>query len=190
MSFKIKPIDEDSLNRKLEKETKSKKFPKCFKTKVRISKVNMKVMKNWILEEVDKLLKDDDIVVDYLYELLIAEDEPDIKLIHLQMVDFLGEKDAIEFCTRLWDLLISGSNDKDGIPKELIEEKKKEVERKTQANSSRVSERDEAVDTDKRGRELPPRKTNYNRSQYNADKRTRSPTRERKTNEKLYRERF
>ncbi|CAH2351258.1 hypothetical protein CLIB1423_03S02212 [[Candida] railenensis] len=193
MSFKINQVDQDHIDRKLQKDSKSKKFPKIFKTKVNVSKVNMKVIKNWISEEIDSILKDDDIVVDYLYELLIVEEEPNIKQIHLQMIDFLGEEEALKFCSKLWGLLISGSQDEDGIPKELIEEKRKQM--------MKGRGRDREIE---KGRNLPvekavtpavvaPTKTNYNRSSYNASNRTKSPERRRGvTNyrERDYRENF
>lgn len=197
MSFKVNQVDQDFLDGKLRKDSKSKKFPKVFKIKVDISKVNMKVMKNWITAELDKILKDDDIVVDYLYELLVAENEPNIKQIHLQMIDFLGEEESLTFCKKLWELLIGGSQDEGGIAKELIEEKRKEIvkgrgrERDVRSvgevSAKHATENDSVETTPE-----PRKRTNYNRSANSNSNRTRSPERRLKTNyrERDYRESF
>lgn len=193
MSFKINQVDQDHIDRKLQKDSKSKKFPKIFKTKVNVSKVNMKVIKNWISDEIDSILKDDDIVVDYLYELLIVEEEPNIKQIHLQMIDFLGEEEALKFCSKLWELLISGSQDEDGIPKELIEEKRKEMMKGRGREREIEQERNLPVEKAVTAAAVAPTRTNYNRSLYNASNRTKSPERRRgATNyrERDYRENF
>lgn len=197
MSFKVNQVDQDFLDGKLRKDSKSKKFPKVFKIKVDISKVNMKVMKNWITAELDKILKDDDIVVDYLYELLVAGNEPNIKQIHLQMIDFLGEEESLTFCKKLWELLIGGSQDEGGIAKELIEEKRKEIVKGRgrdrdvrsvgEGNAKHATEKDSVETTPE-----PRKRTNYNRSANSNSNRTRSPERRLKTNyrERDYRESF
>ncbi|CAK7898594.1 hypothetical protein CAAN3_04S01882 [[Candida] anglica] len=170
MSFRIKEADQDVLERKQQKDKQSKKFPKVFKKKVDMSKVNVQVIQRWISVEVDKALPDDDIVADYLGELLVANNEPDVKSIHLQMADFLGDEESLKLCTKLWELLVSAQDDKDGIPQELVEAERIKRNRR-ESRTEIIREKKEEKFEEKRP------KTNYNRSQYNASKRTRSPER-------------
>lgn len=162
MSYKNPGIkSENATLRRSRAEGSLRKDPKSFKKAVSIAKVNFPIMQQWIEDTLHQQLPDDDIVADYVCELLQARDNPDIRSIHVQMSDFLGEKDLMEFCEKLWNALLSAQDDKDGIPRQLIDE------RSTQMDDL---ER-------KRGHNLPDdqpkedKKTNYNRTQYNARKR-------------------
>ncbi|ODV81668.1 PWI domain-containing protein, partial [Suhomyces tanzawaensis NRRL Y-17324] len=155
MSYRVHQIDDDYLERQRKKDKAAVKYPKCFKTAVDISKVNLPVVKEWITDKINEQLPDDDIVIDYLYELLQANgDQPDIRGIQVQLNDFLGQDEARQFCEKLWKLMISAQDDPDGIPAEILEKRKKEyeeLEKKEQvpAKKEQVPEK---------------RKTNYNRS--------------------------
>lgn len=71
-------------------------------------------------------MPDDEIVVGFALELL-EPNEPDIRSIREQLRGFLG-KSTQPFCRRLWELLLSAQEDPQGIPAELIELKRKELE--------------------------------------------------------------
>lgn len=160
------PVDQDAADKKARKAA-SRKLPKIFKQEVAIPDVDMRVMRRWILKELDELLKDDDIVVDYLCELLVAEDAPDVRHIHRQLTEFLGEADSLDFCTRLWTLLVSAARASDGIAPELVAQKLEE-------RTSAADRRERAAP----GRERPQPKTNYNRAPGpTRPPRTRSPSR-------------
>lgn len=158
MSFRLNEVDTEFIDRKSKKDKAGIKFPKIFKRKVLMSKVNSQIAKNWIEEKLKEQLPDDDIVVDYLWELLIVDDSPDIESIYFQMVDFLGEKEAKIYCESMWSMLLSANEDPDGIPKEVLNKRSKDI------NNFNL----ELQETEEPGIQ---RKTNYNRSQYNSDKR-------------------
>lgn len=60
---------------------------------------------------------------------------PNIKEIQLQLQEFLGgsstdekgQNKCLKFCTELWEMLLEAQEDPDGIPPQLIAEKRKEV---------------------------------------------------------------
>lgn len=153
MAYMIKQVDEDFLKSKLkeEKENSTTKLPKIFNKKPsNYSNVKLPKFKPWILEQISKHLPDDDIAIDYIYELLQNYDGvntdggyPDIFGIYHQVTDFLGEEDSLKFCKHLWKLIIDASNEKTGIPKEFQE---KELPKIILPEESR-----------------PRKKTNYNR---------------------------
>lgn len=153
MSYRINEATSEYIDEKLLRAKSSTKGSKVFKTQVDISKVNLDVIKEWINQVISEQLPDDDIVIDYIGELLVADDHPDIVSIQVQLKDFLGEKEAKVFCERLWRLLISAQEDPDGIPAEILQKRREEYE---------------ALEKQQQKQEA---KTNYNRSQYNAGKR-------------------
>ncbi|EMG46407.1 Vacuolar amino acid transporter, putative, partial [Candida maltosa Xu316] len=101
----LDPVDPDFLKKN---QVSNKKSPKIF-------------------DQINKQLPDDDILIDYIYELLDNYDKddsssyPDISDIHTQITDFLGEKESLEFCKQLWTLIIDASKEPNGVPKEFIE---------------------------------------------------------------------
>lgn len=113
-----------------------RKYPKCFKKQVEMAKVNRQVIDRWISKELNRLLPDDDIVVEYTMELL-NEEKPEIKSIQKQLAGFL-EEDCSPFCKSLWELLLSAQDDIDGIPAQLIEEHKKIIEEKEKEKGSKA----------------------------------------------------
>lgn len=146
MSYRVQKVDDEFVSNKIKKDKAGVKYPRKFSKKVSMAKVNFPVVEKWIVDTLNEQLPDDDVVIDYVSELLQAEDQPDIKMIHLQMQDFLGKEQAMKFCETLWDMLLSAQDDPDGILVQLLEQRRKEYE----ANQDR-------------GREERP-KTNYNRS--------------------------
>ncbi|KAK6463790.1 kinase-like domain-containing protein [Scheffersomyces coipomensis] len=167
MSYRVSKVDSDYIERQNLKESSSKKFPKCYKVKVNIGKVNLEVIKEWISKTINEQLEDDDIVIDYIYELLQSgESNPDIKALQLQVQEFLGADEARKFCEKLWNLLISAQDNKDGIPKQILDERQKhkdEVEKFQLEVKKKLAESAKAVES--KAVESLARKTNYNRSQ-------------------------
>jgi serine/arginine repetitive matrix protein 1 len=94
------------------------------KVKVDMSKVNKDIVVDWLLSRLQKVVPDDDIVSGYAVELLKGEIE--YKSIKSQLQGFLGEQ-ASSVCRDLWKLLVSAQEDPLGIPKQLIEEKKRQL---------------------------------------------------------------
>ncbi|CUM46188.1 uncharacterized protein AC631_00003 [Debaryomyces fabryi] len=146
MSYRVQKVDDEFVSNKNKKDKAGVKYPKKFSKKVSMAKVNFSVVEKWIGDTLNEQLPDDDVVIDYVSELLQAEDQPDIKMIHLQMQDFLGKEQAMNFCETLWDMLMSAQDDPDGIPAQLLEQRRKEYE--------------EGQDRDR----VEKPKTNYNRS--------------------------
>lgn len=147
MSYRVQTVNDDFVSNKNKKDKATVKYPKSFSKKLSIEKVSFPVIRKWIEETLGEQLPDDDVVIDYACELLQAEDLPDIKMIYLQMQDFLGKEESMKFCETLWNLLLSAQDDSDGIPKALLEQRQKEYEAQ-----DRTDERDTKP------------KTNYNRS--------------------------
>lgn len=90
--------------------------------KVDISRVNRDVISRWVRDQMNVHLPDDEIVADYLLEMLYADDDgfPNGNEICTQLVDFMGDDAATNFCGELWALLETAQNDADGIPAQFI----------------------------------------------------------------------
>lgn len=127
-----------------QKRLKATKFPPEFDKKVDIQKVNIDLMKKWIANKITTILGDeDDIVVETCYNLieqsqfvsslgrphLHATDrsQPNIKEIQIQLIGFL-DKETQPFCKELWNLMISAQESPVGVPRELLEAKKLELQ--------------------------------------------------------------
>ena len=54
--------------------------------------------------------------------------KPKIKEIQIQLTGFLN-KDTPSFCKELWDLMLSAQDSPMGVPKEMLEAKKAELQR-------------------------------------------------------------
>ncbi|CCE87121.1 Piso0_005660 [Millerozyma farinosa CBS 7064] len=147
MAFRVKQVDEDFVEDRIKSDKSKHKYPKIYRKPVDITKVDMSVMREWIEKRMEEEVPDDDIIADYVCELLMANDEPDIKAIHLQLEEMLGEKATAAFGERLWSLLVSAQDDPDGVPPELVEERRRQLEER-----------------ERRAAESSRKKTNYNRS--------------------------
>lgn len=129
-----------------QKRLKATKFPPEFDKKVDIEKVNVDLMKRWIANKITNILGDeDDIVVETCYNLVeqsqfvstawritrrkqaLTRAQPKIKEIQIQLTGFLG-KDTASFCKELWDLMLSAQDSPMGVPRELLEAKKAELQ--------------------------------------------------------------
>ncbi|KAF8000178.1 hypothetical protein HF325_005107 [Metschnikowia pulcherrima] len=123
-------VDEEKARRKQRKAEE-----RCLNLKVDISKVSMSVIKQWMTEKLAEELPDDDVALEFIYELLVvAENElPDIGAIREQMNDFLGKEKSRDFCVGLWQLLLSAQVSPGGIPQQLVDERKAKFERDEEA---------------------------------------------------------
>lgn len=160
MAYRLNPVDEDYVQAKVnkDKQNTTTKLLKIFnKNPTNYSNVKLEEFKPWITEEINKQLPDDDIVIDYIYELLQdygnepGREFPDILNLNLQLANFLGEKESKVFCKQLWSLILEASNEPDGIPAVFKEKKEK---------PTIVQKNEESESTQK----TRTKKTNYNRS--------------------------
>ncbi|KLU87722.1 hypothetical protein MAPG_06715 [Magnaporthiopsis poae ATCC 64411] len=106
---------------------KATKFPPEFNQKVDMRKVNLQVMKKWITGRISEILgNEDDVVIELCSNLIEDNRFPDIKSIQIQLTGFL-DKDTPTFCKELWNLCLSAQASPQGVPKELLEAKKREL---------------------------------------------------------------
>lgn len=138
-----------------QKRLKATKFPPEFDRKVDIEKVNIDLMKKWIAQKITDILGDeDDIVVETCYNLIeqnqfvrtdtrlatrqpLTCPQPKIKEIQIQLTGFLN-KDTPAFCKELWDLMLSAQESPMGVPKEMLEAKKLELQQEQVRDSKRM----------------------------------------------------
>ena len=66
--------------------------------------------------------------------------QPKIKEIQIQLTGFLN-KDTPSFCKELWDLMLSAQDSPMGVPKEMLEAKKAELQREQVGPHSSLLER-------------------------------------------------
>jgi serine/arginine repetitive matrix protein 1 len=127
---------EDS--RALTKALRGTKFPACFSTPVQLSKVNRAVLAQWIEQKIMSILGfEDDIVQSTAINLFLPEALDDGSSTRLTTVDprkaqidmagFLGEVEAAAFANETWELMLDAQESQAGIPRRLVEEKKKEL---------------------------------------------------------------
>ncbi|KAH8144692.1 uncharacterized protein LAJ45_11286 [Morchella importuna] len=118
---------------------KSTKFPPEYSKKVDREKVNLEVMKQWISGQVIGILgNEDDVVIDFIFGMLEEERFPDPKKIQINLTGFL-EKDTAAFCKQMWNLLLSAQANPQGVPTELLEQKKEEL-RQQRAEAAKITE--------------------------------------------------
>ena len=96
-----------------------------------MSKVNLDTIKPWITTRVNQLLGiDDDVVVEFVFNLLENNQHPDPKDMQMNLTGFLNGKNARIFMQELWDLLTSAQENIGGIPTIFLEQKKEEIRQK------------------------------------------------------------
>ncbi|KAF7713772.1 Uncharacterized protein PECH_000599 [Penicillium ucsense] len=134
---------------------KKTKFPPEFSRKVDMTKVNIEVMKKWIAKRISDILgNEDDVVIELCFNLLEGTRYPDIKSLQIQLTGFL-DKDTPKFCKELWSLCLSGQENPQGVPKELLEAKKQELmQEKLEAERAAEAARREREEERIREREL------------------------------------
>ena len=90
-----------------------------------MGKVNLDTIKPWITTRVNQLLGiDDDVVVEFVFNLLENIQFPDPKEMQMNLTGFLNGKNARIFMQELWDLLASVQENIGGIPSIFLEQKK------------------------------------------------------------------
>ena len=96
-----------------------------------MSKVNLDTIKPWITTRVNQLLGiDDDVVVEFVFNLLENTQFPDPKDMQMNLTGFLNGKNARIIMQELWDLLASAQENIGGIPSIFLEQKKEEIRQK------------------------------------------------------------
>lgn len=135
MSYSVQLVDEDFYGRNVKKPR-----GKILKQHVDTTKVHLPIIKEWLEEEMQKHLPDDDIAVELIYEMLEGNKEPGAGEIQEQLQTFLGDDDGRVFCQQLWQLLVSAQEDKDGIPEQLLEKRKQQMEQQTRHQAKAMIE--------------------------------------------------
>ncbi|EHA53753.1 hypothetical protein MGG_04513 [Pyricularia oryzae 70-15] len=81
----------------------------------------------WIASRISEILgSEDDVVIELCYNLIESSRFPDIKGLQIQLTGFL-DKETPGFCKELWNLCLSAQASPQGVPKELLEAKKREL---------------------------------------------------------------
>lgn len=167
--------------------------------RIDLSKVDHPSMKEWIRSTLSSLIPDDEIIIEYTYELLFASDDPDISSLKQNLSPFLDDK-TLNFCKKLYKLLILAQSSPDGIPTHLKKKKDEpelvipmkstqekipysQYKEKFDSNTSK-NERSSKSYNQRTGRNLRDRTNfNSNSSRYNSSSNTSSKTASSKTSE-------
>jgi serine/arginine repetitive matrix protein 1 len=105
-----------------------------------MTKVNMDVVKPWITKRLTELLGiEDDVIIDFCFNLLETNQFPDGREMQMNLMGFLYGKKARVFMQELWAHLLSAQESVGGIPTAFIEERKEEI-RKMQVEKTRIEE--------------------------------------------------
>ncbi|OKO97562.1 Serine/arginine repetitive matrix protein 1 [Penicillium subrubescens] len=109
----------------------------------------------WINKRISEILgNEDDVVIELCSNLLEGSRYPDIKALQIQLTGFL-DKDTPKFCKELWSLCLSGQENPQGVPKEILEAKKLELmQEKIEAEKAAEAARREREQERLREREL------------------------------------
>lgn len=141
MSKDVADLDSSSKTESAAAATKAsaKQDKKLFATSVNMRNINIKVIKRWLSDRIQRELPDDDVAVEFIFELLVGadDDQPSIAEIREHMDDYLGEVNSLQFCRELWSLLVSGQSSKDGIPEQLVEQRKRELAEEAKDRAAR-----------------------------------------------------
>ena len=107
-------------------------------------------MKSWIEKKLNDILGfDDDCLCSYIINLIDECDELiEPKKIQYAITGFLDNK-TYEFMQEFWKILISAQKTPDGIPRELIEEKKEEIIKQTEKQKEKLKFLDDIFKKDK-----------------------------------------
>jgi serine/arginine repetitive matrix protein 1 len=133
----IKGTASVSDSRALSKALKSINFPANFSSPVDISKVNRAVLAQWIETRVTEILGfEDEIVYSTIVNVFLptvasdssaAQPEVDPRRAQVDVAGFLGDEEASMFVRDLWSMMLDAQDSGVGIPRKLLEEKKKEL---------------------------------------------------------------
>ncbi|KAI0719682.1 PWI domain-containing protein, partial [Fomitopsis betulina] len=141
---------------------KTMKFPVEFEKKVSSSsldvlfvgvdmrKVNLSVIRPWVVKKIVELVGfEDEVVVEYAMGLLEDDSQPtpDPRKMQINLTGFLT-KHTTEFMTSLWKLLIEAQESPAGVPQTFVEEKKAEMRQARMGDTRAIEERDRRVRLD------------------------------------------
>ncbi|KAF8490037.1 PWI domain-containing protein [Gautieria morchelliformis] len=143
--FKGTSTDQDhSFSDKETKLLKTMEFPSCFDKKVDMRKVNLQVIRPWIMNRVIELVGfEDEVVVEYAMGLLEDESNPtpDPKKMQINLTGFLTASTPT-FMTAIWTLLLEAQDSPAGIPRSFVEEKKAEMRNANKGDEKVLEERE------------------------------------------------
>ncbi|KAJ2744819.1 separin protein [Coemansia sp. BCRC 34301] len=104
-------------------------FSSILKKRIDMAKVNMQVIKPWISQKINSLLGiEDDVLFEYVVNMLEESDKPDGKAMQVNLTGFLESKTE-EFMQSLWSVLLEAQKGPGGIPESLIRGKVQEMKR-------------------------------------------------------------
>jgi serine/arginine repetitive matrix protein 1 len=106
------------------------------------TKVDIKVMKQWVGKKITEILGfEDELVINLAISEVESCDEkgPNPKKIQLNLTGFLENKTPV-FMKELWELLLDAQNSTNGIPVSFVDEKRNEIKDKMDALESQMSE--------------------------------------------------
>ncbi|KAI0346655.1 PWI domain-containing protein [Trametopsis cervina] len=129
---------------------KSMKFPPEFDKKVDMRKVNMSVIRAWVVTKISELIGiEDEVLVEYAMGMLENDSDPtpDPRKMLINLTGFLT-KDTPQFMTALWKLLIEAQESAAGVPISMVEAKKQEMRQARAGDTRAIEERDRRVRLD------------------------------------------
>lgn len=150
------------------------KRPEIYNKKADPRRADLRAIKKWINNELQRLLPDDDIVIDYLVELIEA-DSPDIDYIDSQMAEFLGVKEGRRFCKQLWERMTGMDKENKASESDTKSTGHNEDEKKT--NYNRSIGREESQEKKQVGKQEIDRENRGNQERNRDRSREKSPTR-------------
>ncbi len=104
------------------------KFDDSLAVKVDMRRVKLDVMKPWISKRLAEILGiEDDVVVEFVFNQLEDDKDPDPRKMQINLTGFLNGKNARVFMGELWAMLDSAQKNESGIPQQLLDEKKEEL---------------------------------------------------------------
>lgn len=138
--YKGTSIEQDGRFASKDKKLLSKlEYPPEYATKIKKDSVNIKVIQTWIDKKlVDILGFEDECISNFIINLIEESEEYiDPKKIQYNITGFL-DTNTYKFMQDFWKLLISAQSTTDGIPDELIKEKKEELLISIQKRKERI----------------------------------------------------
>ncbi|KAH8103019.1 PWI domain-containing protein, partial [Cristinia sonorae] len=123
---------------------KTMKFPAEFDKKVDMRKVNLQVIRPWVVKKIVELVGfEDEVVVEYAMGLLEDDSQqfPDPRKMQINLTGFLTNHTPT-FMTALWTLLLEAQESPAGVPRTFVEQKKEEMRQARAGDSRAIEERD------------------------------------------------
>ena len=104
-----------------------------------MKKVKIDTIKPWISEKLLQMLGfDDEIVFDYLVNQLTENQYPDPREVQINITGFINGKNAKDFVGELWPMLVSATENGLGVPDQILNAKKSEIQARAAAGASTV----------------------------------------------------